>query len=118
MLEKVLDVGSRNNRIKLSSTSTHLFYKCLHAAANTAVEHTLRKCSPYATAIEQQTIYRRDLFFLFNDLNIFPMNANSLIRVLVQKKYFFEFKFKFEFGKMIEFFRVQVRNPGRNTQSS
>ena len=39
------------------------------------------------------------------------MNSNSLVRVLVrvQKKYFFEFKF--EFGKMIEFFqaRVQVR---------
>ena len=29
------------------------------------------------------------------------------VQVRVQKKYFFEFKF--EFGKMIEFFRVQVR---------
>ena len=37
------------------------------------------------------------------------MNSNSFMRVQVrvQKKYFFEFKFKF--GKMIEFFRVQVR---------
>ena len=38
-------------------------------------------------------------------------NSNSFIRVQVrvrvQKKYFFEFKF--EFGKMIEFFRLQVR---------
>ena len=33
------------------------------------------------------------------------MNSNSFIRV--QKKYFFAFKF--EFGKMIELFRVQVR---------
>ena len=31
------------------------------------------------------------------------------VQVRVQKKYFFEFKFKF--GKMIEFFRVQVRSP-------
>ena len=30
-------------------------------------------------------------------------------QVRVQKKYIFEFKIKFEFGKMIEFFRVQVR---------
>ena len=30
------------------------------------------------------------------------MNSNSFMRVQVQKKYFFEF----EFGKMIEFFRV------------
>ena len=41
------------------------------------------------------------------------MNSNRFIRVQVrvgvQKKYFFEFKFKFEFGKMIEFFRVQVQ---------
>ena len=35
------------------------------------------------------------------------MNSNSFMRVRVQKKHFFEFKF--EFGKMIEFFRVQVR---------
>ena len=33
LLEKVLNVGSRN-RNKLSSTSTHLLNKCLHAAAN------------------------------------------------------------------------------------
>ena len=38
------------------------------------------------------------------------MNSNSFIRVQVrvQKKYFFEFKF--EFGKMIEFFRVRVHS--------
>ena len=36
------------------------------------------------------------------------MNSNSFVRVRVQKKYFFEIKF--EFGKMIEFFRV--RSPG------
>ena len=37
------------------------------------------------------------------------MNSNNFMRIQVriQKKYFFEFKF--EFGKMIEFFRVQVR---------
>ena len=50
LLEKVLDVGSRDNRIKLSSTSTHLFYKCLHAAANVVKEHTFKKCLPCATA--------------------------------------------------------------------
>ena len=35
------------------------------------------------------------------------MNSNSFmpVQVRVQKKYFFEFKF--EFGKMIEFFRVR-----------
>jgi len=54
---------------------------------------------------EQQTIFRSDLLFLFNNLNIFLMNSNNFIRVRVQKKYFFEFKF--EFGKMIEFFRVR-----------
>ena len=41
------------------------------------------------------------------------MNSNSFmrvqVRVQVQKKYFFEFKFMLKFGKMIEFFRVQVR---------
>ena len=39
-------------------------------------------------------------------------NSNNFIRVQVQKKYFFEFKF--EFGKMIEFFRVRVRSPVYN----
>ena len=60
--------------------------------------------------IEQQTIFCSDLLFLFNNLNMCLMNSNSFIRVRVLKKYFF----KFEFGKMIEFFRVQVRvrNPG------
>jgi len=48
------------------------------------------------------------------------MNSNSFIRV--QKKYFFEFKFKFEFGKMIEFkfeFAALVRlvvTGGRSTR--
>ena len=37
--------------------------------------------------IEQQTIFRSDLLFHFNNLNIFLMNSNSFIRV--QKKYFF-----------------------------
>ena len=58
--------------------------------------------------IEQHTIFRRNILFLFNNLNIFLMNSNSFIRV--QKKYFFEFKF--EFGKMTEFFRIRVRSPG------
>ena len=46
------------------------------------------------------------------------MNANSFMQVRVQKKYFFEFKFKFEFGKMIEFIRVQVRvrSPGLDNE--
>ena len=53
---------------------------------------------------EQQTISCSDLLFLFNNLNIFLMNSNTFIRVQVpiQEKYFFKFKFKF--GKMIEFF--------------
>ena len=54
----------------------------------------------FVVTIKQQTIFRSDLLFLFNHLNIFLMNSNSFIRV--QKKYFF--KFKFEFCKMIEFF--------------
>ena len=37
--------------------------------------------------IEQQTIFRSDILFLFNNLNIFLMNSNSFIRV--QKKIFF-----------------------------
>ena len=59
--------------------------------------------------IEQQTIFRTDLLFLFNNFNIFLMNSNSNS----SEKYFFEFKF--EFSKMIEFFRVQVRvrSPGQ-----
>ena len=58
--------------------------------------------------IAQQTIFRSNLLFLFNNLNVVLMNSNSFIRVQVrvQKKIFFEFKF--EFGKMIELFRVQV----------
>ena len=57
--------------------------------------------------IEQQTIFRSDLLFLLNNLNIFLMNSNSFIRVQVrdQKKYFFEFKF--EFGKMIELLKFE-----------
>ena len=39
--------------------------------------------------IEEQTMFRSDLLFLFNNLNIFPVNSNSFIRV--RKKYFFEF---------------------------
>ena len=57
--------------------------------------------------IVQQTIFRSDLLFLFNNLSIFLMNSNSFIRV--QKKYFFEFNFKFD--KMTDFFRVRVRFP-------
>ena len=62
------------------------------------------------TVLEQLTIFRSDLLFLSNNFNIFLMNSNSFMRVQVrvQKKYFFEFKF--ELGKMIEFFRV--RSPG------
>ena len=64
------------------------------------------------TLIIVETIFRSDLLFIFNNLNIFLMNSNSFMQahVRVQKKHFFEFKF--EFGKMIEFFRVQVRSPG------
>ena len=55
---------------------------------------------------EQQNRFRRDLLILFNNLNIFLMNSNSFIRlqVRVQKKNFC--RFKFEYGKMIKFFRV------------
>ena len=43
-------------------------------------------------------------------------NSNSFIPIRFQKKYVF----KFEFGKMIEFFRVQVRvrSPGFIYQSA
>ena len=44
LLEKALDVGSRN-RIKLLKTSSHLLNKCLHATANIVEEHTFKKCS-------------------------------------------------------------------------
>ena len=37
------------------------------------------------------------------------------VQVRVQKKYFFYFKFKL--GKMIEFFRVQVRSPAKAKRS-
>ena len=48
-------------------------------------------------AIDQQTIFRSDLLFLFNNLNIFLMNSNSncFIQVRVRKKYFFVVKFEF-----------------------
>ena len=70
------------------------------------------------TILEQQTVFRSDLLFLFNNLNIFPMNSNGFMRVQVrvQKRYFIEFKFKFDFGKMIEFFRVRVHSPATNNQ--
>ena len=60
--------------------------------------------------IEQQTIFRSDLLFLFNNLNIVLINSNSFVQV--QKKYFFEFKFVFD--KMIEFkfeFAALVKSP-------
>ena len=34
--------------------------------------------------IEQQTTFRSDLLFLFNNLNIFLMNSSSFIRVQVR----------------------------------
>ena len=34
--------------------------------------------------IEQHTIFRSDLLFLFNNLNIFLMNSNSVFRVQVR----------------------------------
>ena len=59
--------------------------------------------------VEQLAIFRSDLLFLFNNLNIFLMNSNSFnqVQVRVRKKYFFEFML--EFGKMIKF--IQVRSP-------
>ena len=60
----------------------------------------LRSCSRFKTipqlysaieivsvvvTIEQQTIFRSDLLFLFNNLNIFLKNSNSFIRVQVRK---------------------------------
>ena len=46
--------------------------------------------------IEKQTIFRSDLLFLFNNLNIFLMNSNSnsFIRIVL-------FEFKFEFRKNV-----------------
>ena len=74
-----------------------------HAIKNIKV---FRSCSRFKTIsqlfieivsvvviIEQQTIFRSDLSFLFKNLKIFVINSNSFIRV--QEKYFF----KFEFGK-------------------
>ena len=68
------------------------------------------------TFVIVDTIFRSDLLFFFNNLNVFPMNSNSFIQVRVQQNYFFEFKFKF--GKMIEFFQVRVRSPGNNASKS
>ena len=46
------------------------------------------KIASVVVTIEQQTIFRSDLLFLFNNLNIFLMNSNSFVRVQVrvQKK--------------------------------
>ena len=63
--------------------------------------------------IEQQTIFRSDPLLLFNNLNIVLINSNLNSYIRVQKKYFFECKFKLEFGKMLEFLRVQVCSPDR-----
>ena len=38
----------------------------------------------FVVTIEQQTIFRSDFLFLFNNLYIFPMNSNSFIRVQVR----------------------------------
>ena len=38
--------------------------------------------------LEQQTTFRRDLLFLFNNSNIFLLNSNSFMRVRVQKNIF------------------------------
>ena len=59
-------------------------------------------------------MFRSDLLFLSNNLNIFLMNSISFMRIQVRVQKICFFEFKFEFGKMIEFFRVQVRvrSPG------
>ena len=79
----------------------------------TAGAHAIKKtkifcpCSRFKTTIPQlfSTIEivsvvvtnHKQTIFLFNNLNIFPMNSNSnsfiRVQVRVQKKYFFEFKF-------------------------
>ena len=52
--------------------------------------------------IEQQTIFRSDLLFLFNNSDIFLMKSNSFIRV--QKKFF----------RVRQNDRVGVRSPSTN----
>ena len=83
-----------------------IFRSCSRLKTCLSCYSTMKMVSVVVT-IEQQTIFRSDLLFLFSNLNIFLVTSNSFIRVQVrvQKKYFFEFKF--EFGKMIEFFRVR-----------
>ena len=70
LLEKALDVGSRIC-IKLSSTSTLLFNKWLHVAANIAEEHTSKKCSPYTTAPRVVSKYLLNFNFqIINSYNL------------------------------------------------
>ena len=96
-----------------------IFRSCSRFKTIPQLFSTIKVVSVVVTS-EQQTIFRSDLLFLFNNLNIVLMNSKRFIRVQVrvQKKYFFEFKFEFgkmiEFSKIIEFFLVQVRvrSPG------
>ena len=62
--------------------------------------------------LELQTIFRSDLLFYFFFFQQFKYLSNELEQFYSSsssssKKYVFEFKF--EFGKMIKFCRVQVR---------
>ena len=100
------------NRDKVLTADAHaikkieIFCSCGRFKTIPQLFRTIEIVSVVVT-IEQQAIFRSDLLYLFNNLNIFLMNLNSnnFIQVRVQKKHFFEFKFKF--GKMIEFFRVR-----------
>ena len=96
------------NRDSFFTTGAHtikkikMFCSCCRFKAISQLISTIEIVSAVVT-IEQQNIFRGDLFSLFNNLNIFLITSNSFSRV--QKKYFLELKF--EFGKMIEFFRVR-----------
>ena len=73
---------------------TKIFRSCSRFKAIPQLFSTIEIVSVVVT-IEQQTILRSDLIFLFNNLNIFPMNSN--------KKQFYS-------SSSLEkiFFRVQV----------
>ena len=60
-----------------------IFYSCSRFKTISQLFSNIETVS-VAVTIEQQTIFRSDLLFLFNNLHIFLMNSNSFIRVQVR----------------------------------
>ena len=60
-----------------------IFRSCIRFKT-TSQQFSIIKIVSVVVTIEQQTIFRSNLLFLFNNLNIFLMNSNSYIRVQVR----------------------------------